>query len=266
LGRGGFGVVCTVDYLGQTAAAKILDLGDLPIHSKDRERLRKTFTRELQALLTLRSPYIVQVYGAMTSQPDRMVLVMEFVSGGDLRSLLADDKFTIGLTYEAGFGIVSDVAAGIAFLHFKNVTHGDIKSPNVLLTADDLRAKASGDFGTARVADEITSLTGGGSSPFTFRWCAPEVLDDEEPSHASDMFSFAVVAWEVVTRKLPWENIKRKSHVLSRVLKGKRPIIPHDTPTLLRNIIETCWASKPEDRLSASQVTSSLQAMQLDVV
>lgn len=78
----------------------------------------------------LRSPHTVNVYGAMTRRSDRLVLVMELLPGGDLRSLLK--RHEEPLLEERARQIVADVCAGMAFLHSMSTFHGDLKSANVL--------------------------------------------------------------------------------------------------------------------------------------
>lgn len=92
---------------------------------------RRAFLRELDAMIRLRSPHTVNVYGAVTSLPDRMVLVMELLAGGDLRMLLRNSKQP--LPEEQCRRIIGDICTGMAFLHSKNTVHGDLKSANVLL-------------------------------------------------------------------------------------------------------------------------------------
>lgn len=95
------------------------------------EGQRKAFLRELEAMVRLRSPHTVNIYGAVTSRSDRLVLVMELLAGGDLRAFL---KNSDGLLPEPVVRrIAGDVCAGIAFLHGKATVHGDLKSANVLL-------------------------------------------------------------------------------------------------------------------------------------
>ena len=96
-------------------------------HGKNR---RKAFWRELQAMIRLRSPHTVHLYGAITSRQDRLVLVMELLPGGDLRGLLKDA--TEPLLEEHARRIIRDICAGMSFLHKKETVHGDLKSPNVL--------------------------------------------------------------------------------------------------------------------------------------
>lgn len=97
--------------------------------------------RELEAMTRLRSPHTVNVYGAVTSRTDRLILVMELLSGGDLRTLLK--RAEEPLPEEQARRIVGDISAGMAFLHSKSTVHGDLKSANVLFDGNG-RAKVRG--------------------------------------------------------------------------------------------------------------------------
>ena len=100
----------------------------------------KAFLREVDAMVRLRSPYTVNVFGAITSLPDRLIIVMELLAGGDLRTLLK--KSGHSLPEKQARQIIGDVCAGMAFLHGKETVHGDLKSANVLLDSAG-RAKVS---------------------------------------------------------------------------------------------------------------------------
>lgn len=76
----------------------------------------------------------MNVYGAITSRTDRIVLVMELLTGGDLGSLLRHSEEQ--LPEAQARRIIEDVCAGMAFLHSKDVIHGDLKSANVLLDGE----------------------------------------------------------------------------------------------------------------------------------
>ena len=118
LGRHGKGGVLEVSVSGKVARQR-------------EEHQRKGFLRELEAMIRLRSPYTVDVYGAVTSLPDRLILVMELLAGGDLRTLLKNSEEP--LSVEKCRQIVGDICAGMNFLHGKKTVHGDLKSANVLL-------------------------------------------------------------------------------------------------------------------------------------
>lgn len=95
------------------------------------QRKRKAFLRELEAMVRLRSPHTVNVFGVVTTLPGRMVLVMELLAGGDLRTLLKNSRQP--LPEKQSRQLIQDVCTGMAFLHSRNTVHGDLKSANVML-------------------------------------------------------------------------------------------------------------------------------------
>ena len=107
---------------------------DISRSEADAKQQRASLLLELQAMIRLRSPYTVNVYGAITSQKDRLILVMELLTGGDLRSFLRNSEAR--LPEVQARRLITDVCAGMAFLHSKNAVHGDIKCANVLLDGE----------------------------------------------------------------------------------------------------------------------------------
>ncbi|CAM9240971.1 unnamed protein product, partial [Hapterophycus canaliculatus] len=268
LGKGGFGEVFLADYNGHNAAAKVLhiahDLGALDENQKQRETTqRRAFLRELEAMIRLRSPNTVNVYGAVTSLPDRMVLVMELLVGGDLLTLLRRSKNP--LPVEQSRRIIGDICTGMAFLHSKDTVHGDLKSANVLLDGDG-RAKIA-DFGTSRWSQHTNST---GLATYTTRssqttqmslaWSAPEVLEAEGSTYASDVYSFGIVVWEVISRELPWAKKTRPRDVLSAVLRGIRPSFHVDAPPDIVDIAKACWCGEPSERTTFRAILEGMGA------
>ena len=119
--------------------------GLVPLESKrgQDDSRRRAFWRELQAMRRLRSPHTVHLYGAITSRDDRLVLVMELLPGGDLRTLLTDALEPLDEPHARR--IIGDVCAGMGFLHHNETIHGDLKSPNVLFDG----------FGRAKVGRDL---------------------------------------------------------------------------------------------------------------
>eukprot|EP00903_Cladosiphon_okamuranus_P019138 g17605.t1 len=281
LGTGGFGSVYLCDYNGWNVAAKVLQvrldfIGDLDddeqhvsgLSPAALERLRKQkkdFLRELDAMNRLRSPYTVNLYGAVTSYEGRLILIMELLAGGDLRTFLknrADEP----LPEDEVRRIIGDVCAGMSFLHTKQTVHGDLKSANILLDGAG-RAKL-GDFGTARWTRHVSSTDLATytaqatlhSTPHSFGWTAPEVLNAKGKSYASDVYSFGVVVWEVLSRKVPWaeEDLSLKDIHIRVVLNGHRLVIPANTPADIREVITSCWRAGPASRPTFEKIAADL--------
>ncbi|CAM9120296.1 unnamed protein product [Ectocarpus sp. 13 AM-2016] len=267
LGRGGFGEVYLADYNGHNAAAKVLRVaqtGALDENQKQREASQhRAFLRELEAMIRLRSLNTVNVYGAVTCLPDRMVLVMELLAGGDLLMFLKKSKEP--LPEDHARRIIREICTGMAFLHSKDTVHGDLKSANVLLDSSG-RAKIA-DFGTSRWT-QTTNSTGlatyttksSRNTQMSIAWSAPEVLESEGSSYESDVYSFGIVAWEVISRELPWAKKTRPRDILTAVWRGDRPSFHLDAPADIVDIAKACWCGEPKERATFRAILEGMKA------
>jgi serine/threonine protein kinase len=119
--------------------------------------------------------------------------------------------------------------------------------------------------------------SGGGLNP---RWLAPEVLSGDNCNVASDVYSFAMVMWEILTRRLPWEG-KSPWSVVGDVQRGERPPIDLDTIEIddqgtnrekdtsvmeYIEIMEACWKQNPDDRPDFAYVASKLRELQRNLI
>lgn len=160
LARGEFGTVYIADYNGRNAAVKVVVLAADPAglglgrgdeedndESRHQQQVRleegELLLRELEAMVGFSSPHTVRVYEAITSCKDRLVLVMELLTGGDLRTLLERAAAEQPIPVDRARCIVRDVCAGMVFLHGKSMVHGDLRCCNVLFDGAG-RAKVGG--------------------------------------------------------------------------------------------------------------------------
>ena len=92
------------------------------------------------------------------------------------------------------------------------------------------------------------------------------MLDVKGSSYASDVYSFGIVAWEVLSMQVPWAEEASPLDIYKRVVfKGERPTIPADAPPDIADIVRTCWAGVPEERPSASAVIAKLRSSDVQV-
>ncbi|CAM9185909.1 unnamed protein product, partial [Ectocarpus sp. 8 AP-2014] len=182
IGSGGAGEVYMANYDGFNAAAKVVSIKGGSGAAKQQQK--KSFLAEADIMRRLsKSPRVVRVFGIITSWTSELVLVMEYMSGGDLFSFIKKHREEgLEIPAELTRELVVDVAHGMAYLHQHSTWHGDLKSLNILLDADG-RAKIS-DFGTSHwteqtISECLQSQTPGpgGFNHFTFHWAAPEVLE-----------------------------------------------------------------------------------------
>ncbi|CAK4629352.1 unnamed protein product, partial [Aphanomyces euteiches] len=198
LAQGAYGEVWLGEYLGGKIAVKRL----LP--TKTTKQDLQKFIYEIHLVSKIDCPYVVQFLGVTWSKLSDMMLLTEFMDGGDLRQVLEANNTKRSFTWTHKIHCALNIAEALVFLHSMDpiVIHRDLKSRNVLLDAD-FNAKIT-DFGIAREVDETTLTAGIG----TYRWMAPEVLVDGHYSESADMFSFGVILSELDTEIVPYSDLR----------------------------------------------------------
>jgi len=152
-----------------------------------------------------------------------------------------------------------DIANGMHHLHTHSnlpIIHRDLKSPNVLMASynfDDPVVCKVTDFGLAGV--KLTIATERVANP---RWLAPEIMRGDEFTPEADVFSFAVIMWETLARKMPWIDQGFNSVVEDFIKNGQRLIIPPNTNPDFENLINKCWSQDPKARPNFGNLTREL--------
>ncbi|OMO75455.1 hypothetical protein COLO4_26070 [Corchorus olitorius] len=118
------------------------------------------------------------------------------------------------------------------------------------------------DFGVARVQAQSGVMT---AETGTYRWMAPEVIEHKPYNHKADVFSFGVVLWELLTGKLPYENLTPLQAALGVVQKGLRPEIPKHTHPKVVELLERCWQQEASLRPEFSEILHLFQDFSQDV-
>ena len=151
--------------------------------------------------------------------------------------------------------MILEIAKGLNHLHSQNILHRDLKSANILLNADG-HAKLA-DFRIAKShAKSIVSIHK--DSP-SLAWMPPEVLESKTKySTASELYSFGVLLWEIVTGQHPGND----KEAIKRLQSKKTLPIPHDLPTVYTNILKGCWETEPQKRLILPEIINRIEEYQ----
>ncbi len=211
------------------------------------ERSLKRFEREAKALARLTHPNIVKVtdFGEYKDKP---YLVMPYLPGGTLKQWMKDKP----LAWEDSIRLLLPIARALDFAHRQNMIHRDVKSSNILITADGEPMLA--DFGIAKILnlEETADLTGTGMGIGTPEYMAPEQWTGKT-SAFSDQYALGVVLYEMLTGRKPYSAetpaavaIKQASEPLPRPSQFTR-----DLPEKMEKLLLKALARNPEDRYAS---------------
>ena len=213
-------------------------------------RIPSDYIREVGCLKQFKhADYIIQYFGEMRKHN---VILLEFASGGSLFDYLHRHG---KLSLDQASTWSTHAAKAVQYLHKYGTIHGDIKSPNFLITNGNILKIC--DFGHSvgitSSGPEATTKTG------TVRWMAPEVFINHTVCKQSDIYSLAIVFWELYSCEIPFANKWSKTQIMWAVgKKGERPPIPDVTPASMKLLMEECWQSDFCQRPDAEEVVTRL--------
>ncbi|CAK4380818.1 unnamed protein product [Aphanomyces euteiches] len=255
LGSGAFADVWLGTYQGETVAVKKLHANRVTLHQL------KSFVNEITLMATFDSPYIVKLIGAAWTRPSDVKGVMEVMDGGDLKDCL-DHNTPQDFPWNDKIMHIHSIVEGLVYLHSLNIIHRDLKSRNVLL--DSKKSTKLTDFGVSKEDLQATMTVGVG----TFRWMAPEVIQDKSYTTAADIYSFGVILSEFDTHRIPYEDLTNPSTglpigdsaILVSVVKGEiKPTFSRDCPPWINDMALECLAHNPDDRPTALQISHTIR-------
>ena len=249
LGEGGMGQVYRAydTKLNRPVAVKLLsaDVAD--------PAARRRFQREAQMASSLNHPHIVTVHDAGEWE-GLQYLVTEFVDGGTLKDWAAGRR----RTWQEIVELLLGVADGIAAAHSAGITHRDIKPANILITKSGYAKLA--DFGLAKLVEQAARAapddptrtlteapTRAGIVVGTIAYMSPEQASGQPVDSRSDVFSFGVVLYELLTGRKPFAG-KTDLEVLQAIIHGAPQPLPEGVPPTVRIVMEKSLEKDPMDR------------------
>lgn len=253
IGIGGFAEVFKGEWRGTDVAIKKL----LP-HKQTKESISE-FEAEIEMMRRLRHPNIVMYMGCCL-KASSLGLVTELLQMS-LFDLLHNTK--VKLNWKLRFKIAIDTATGMNFLHLSKpvIIHRDLKSANLLL--DKHYGVKISDFGLSRVKAQQYTMT---AQVGTFQWMAPEVISSGNYTEKADVYSFGIILWEMIARKIPFYGMNGVQCSVAVSTQGLRPEIPMNTPPDIAKLIRTCWDVDPDLRPSFDQIVKELKTIRNNLI
>jgi eukaryotic-like serine/threonine-protein kinase len=249
LGKGGMGTVYRAfdTRLNRPVAIKVLS--DQAADAAARQR----FQREAQMVSSLNHPHILTVHDAGEFE-GRQHIVMEFVDGGTLKDWSRERH-----TWKQVVDLMTGVADGLALAHGAGVLHRDIKPGNILVSRSGYAKLA--DFGLAKLAEgrgveadltNAVTVTGPGVILGTLAYMSPEQALGKNLDARSDIFSFGVVLYELLSGRRPFVGTS-DSETLRAIAVAPAEPLPANVPTELRMIVEKAIEKDPADRYQTAR-------------
>ncbi len=243
LGAGGMGKVYKVRNVisDRIEAMKIL-LPDL----NSNQSLADRFLREIRLLAALNHPNIAALRTALTYD-NQLVMIMEFVEGETLSNRIARAPIS---TSEA-VNYADQVLSALSYAHKQNIIHRDIKPANMMLTPQGIVKLM--DFGIARSSTDGT-LTSTGTTLGSLNYMPPEQVRGESADARSDIYSFGISLYELLTGKLPFHSDSQYSLMTAHLNEVPAPPITlrDDLPASLNEIILMAMSKDPAERFQSA--------------
>jgi len=207
-----------------------------------REEDRTRFVREAQTAASLNHPNICTVY-EIDEEDENLFIAMEYVEGQSLKDII--DKGPLKI--ESALDKAIQIADGLKEAHDVGVVHRDIKSSNILITKKG-QAKIM-DFGLARPVKD-SSLTETATIMGTVAYMSPEQASGEPYDHRTDIWSFGVVLYEMLSGQLPFGGEYQQLILYSILNQNPQPLknLPYALPIELERIIHRCLEKEPNER------------------
>ncbi|MCJ7459815.1 MAG: protein kinase, partial [candidate division Zixibacteria bacterium] len=188
----------------------------LPPHLTSEFEEKERFIHEAKAASALNHTNITTIY-EIDEFEGQMFIVMEYVEGKTLKQAIEKEALSIKKVLDIGI----QICEGLAMAHEKGIVHRDIKSDNIMLTPSG-QVKIM-DFGLAKLKG-ATKLTKTRSTLGTLAYMSPEQAQGEEVDQRSDIFSFGVVLYELLTGKLPFAGEHQAAVIYSIINEEPQPI------------------------------------------
>ncbi|XP_043917845.1 mitogen-activated protein kinase kinase kinase 10-like [Protopterus annectens] len=262
IGVGGFGKVYRGTWNGTVVAVKAARQNP----DEDISMTAHNVRQEARLFAMLKHPNIICLKAVCLQEPN-LCLIMEYAAGGPLSRALAGRKIPPQILVNWAV----QIASGMHYLHSEAIVpviHRDLKSNNILLFEkieyEDMENKTLKitDFGLAREWYKTTKMSTAG----TYAWMAPEVIKSSMFSKGSDVWSYGVLLWELLTGEVPYKGIDGLAVAYGVAVNKLTLPIPSTCPESFAQLMSECWDQDPHRRPTFATILDQLTALEEQVL
>lgn len=248
IGEGGFGIVMLGEHIvdHSLAAIKIIDRNEVT-----KQDALSYLENELRISSRLMHPNIVKVFDVIYT-PEKIMIIMEYMSQGDLHSLL---QSSLNFSFEELLRFSYQLLDALDYLHSRGISHRDIKPENILFN-EDFCPKLI-DFGLSK-EKAVSQRTYCGTPLFI----APEIVKSKDyDGRKADIWSFGVTLCLMALKRFPWINVHSQSQYFN-LIKTNKLEIKIDNNTIIGEILRRCLAIDPNERPTAHELMELINSRQ----
>lgn len=242
---------------GETFRIKEISKGEIYVSKiikiEVREDQIQLIGQKVNSIKVLNHASLHQIKGFSGTNFDKSsfpTVISAYSPNGSLRGIINDTHKKWDITRK--MINIYGIASCLKFLHSNDILHLDLKPENVLL--DEFLFPRVTDF----ILSELTVLKSS-EKRSNFVYLSPEILRNESPSKSSDVYSFAIVSYEILTGVRPFNNLSFNEFIEKVAVQNERPELTEEIPVFLKELIRKCWNSNPEERPNFDEIVNELK-------
>ncbi|POG83157.1 kinase-like domain-containing protein [Rhizophagus irregularis DAOM 181602=DAOM 197198] len=267
LTKGGFSEIYTADWINgnydewDSEKKQLKRFGNFKVILKKLENVvsaNQSWFEEAKSHLTISNKWtdVVQCYGLTQNPSNGNYMLVMMKMDIDLRKYLQQNHNQ--LTWKKRINITYEIIHALYYIHDEKAIHRDLHSGNILYSQFNDSWYIS-DLGFCGPADKCsTSIYG------NLPYIAPEVIVGREHTFASDIYSIAILMWEISSGQTPFINYEHENDIVMNIINGIRPKIVPGTPLEYKNLMKECWDADPLKRPDVIALGEKMIRINLD--
>jgi len=227
-------------------------------NTKERQNTKislNKFIKEINIISNLRHPNVVLYIGASINKSE-YYMISEFIPRGSLFDYIHVQKNKLSESEQ--LSIAYETAIALRYLHSRKICHCDMKSSNILLD-ENMKIKVS-DFGLSRLKNIFSGNENKGRIG-TSHWMPPEIMKAQKYEESSDVFSYGMIMWEIITNEIPYYGLT-PNQIIGLVGDCRKIVeVPKFGNPALTKLIKNCLIYEPERRPNFDHIIKYLDGV-----